>query len=377
MIKQFHMCGNGMIVSNPLSIKTAMVRQRQIAFRAQEQKKDFPYVFFVTLTYSNEHLPYKLKLDNEDTNKFIKRFKITLKRKYNYDAKKENFAYLKASEYGEVFGRPHHHFGLYFKLPISLRAVESAVKDCWSFGRVQTEIEKGSGHYLCKYLSKFNESSGLLKKTDEKVRWSQGFGSGYIERNKDWHLQGVVMEHICNLSDIDNVSIDCGIYHKWCKNIDNYGCSPTLDESMAELYDNGILVNKLAPSGYALDDVEIWLPRYTRNTVHVIDSNADYFIPMPKYYKDKIFPKICSDFNLCKDVLHYPKLLQLNKIYSEQYNLELSDNGLVSIDDMNALASRDYDNALKKARDAKNKRMAKKRQNRYILNKLQEIDFTE
>lgn len=75
------------------------------AARAMHESSFFLDNCFVTLTYSEEHLPKDGGLRKDDLQKFIKEL-----RRYIYP---QRVSYLACGEYGEDFGRPHYHLCLF------------------------------------------------------------------------------------------------------------------------------------------------------------------------------------------------------------------------------------------------------------------------
>jgi len=75
-------------------------RSRQWAIRSVHEAGLHDNNCFITLTYSDEHLPWRNHLQHSDFQKFLKR----LRKKYKY-----RISYFMGGEYGELDGRPHYH----------------------------------------------------------------------------------------------------------------------------------------------------------------------------------------------------------------------------------------------------------------------------
>lgn len=112
--------------------------------------------YFVTLTYSPEHLPSSGHVEKRDCQLFIKRF-----RKYfaqRPDTASFRFKYFLVSEYGETFGRPHYHM-LIFGNSSQRSHIVQALKECWKlcdpemfdFPSAVAPITPASINYVCKY----------------------------------------------------------------------------------------------------------------------------------------------------------------------------------------------------------------------------------
>ena len=80
-------------------------RSRQWAIRCVHEASLYEDNCFVTLTYSDEHLPADGSLDKSEFQRFMKRL-----RKRFHDS---IIRYYHCGEYGEQFGRPHYHVCLF------------------------------------------------------------------------------------------------------------------------------------------------------------------------------------------------------------------------------------------------------------------------
>ena len=81
---------------------------------------------FVTLTYSDEHIPENNSLSKKHTQDFFKRLRrVTAKR----------LRYYCAGEYGTKTDRPHYHYIIY-GIGVSSES-ELLIQQCWPFGHIQ------------------------------------------------------------------------------------------------------------------------------------------------------------------------------------------------------------------------------------------------
>lgn len=80
-------------------------RSRQWALRCVHEASLYEDNCFLTLTYDDDHLPPDLSLNTEDIQLFMKRLRRRI------EPKKVRF--FQCGEYGEQFGRPHHHVILF------------------------------------------------------------------------------------------------------------------------------------------------------------------------------------------------------------------------------------------------------------------------
>ena len=100
---------------------------------------------FITLTYSDEHLPEKGSLSSRDLQLFFKRL-----RKRIAPAKIRYFA---CGEYGERFKRPHYH-AIIFGLE-NCHITWQFVHECWNKGIIDVgSVTKDSISYVAGYVSK-------------------------------------------------------------------------------------------------------------------------------------------------------------------------------------------------------------------------------
>lgn len=114
---------------------------------------------FVTLTYSDEYLPFTSAgspcFRKSDVQKFLKRLRKWLS--LHYPSCK--IKYHVASEYGDTFGRPHYHMILY-NFPNVPDALDQ-IPISWSLGTVDIgSVTEASIRYVVDYITQFyyNES---------------------------------------------------------------------------------------------------------------------------------------------------------------------------------------------------------------------------
>lgn len=88
----------------------------------------------------------------EDLQKFMKRFRINLKRHTNYDEKE--IKYFAVSEYGPKHLRAHYHLLLWHNEPWNTVNVSEIVRTCWPFGRIDAQLSRGhAAEYCVSYLN--------------------------------------------------------------------------------------------------------------------------------------------------------------------------------------------------------------------------------
>lgn len=171
-----------------------MQKQNRMALKCRLESMAHRYTLFVTLTYSNEHIPQftlipdenkegyymigctrhnsgvilghtdlskdKIKMyqdkvvshngyfpcvDKKDVQLFLKR----LRRKVN-----ERIRYYVVAEYGPVHFRAHYHLLLWFSDGQTLSRLQQDMHKLWPFGRVDSQISFGDASaYVAKYLN--------------------------------------------------------------------------------------------------------------------------------------------------------------------------------------------------------------------------------
>lgn len=129
---------------------------RQWAIRISHEAALHVHSSFLTLTYNPEHVPRDGSLNKRDIQLFFKRL-----RKAGYE-----FRYYQCGEYGEQFGRPHHHvciFGLdfsfdrvYYKRISGNRYYKSdTLNKIWGLGDcVITDLTFETAAYTARYCTK-------------------------------------------------------------------------------------------------------------------------------------------------------------------------------------------------------------------------------
>lgn len=127
-------------------------------FRLLEELKVSQSAMFITLTYSDETIPYSENglptLDKTDYQKFMKRFR---KRITSYVTKKEDIPKLKyyaAGEYGTQTNRPHYH-AIIFNSPQFFIDHPDVLCSIWSNGQIVIDkVTAASIAYVAGYCMK-------------------------------------------------------------------------------------------------------------------------------------------------------------------------------------------------------------------------------
>lgn len=119
---------------------------------------------FLTLTYSDEHLPSDSSLDPDHHREFMYRFRDHYRRRFG-----KRIRFFMAGEYGEKTQRPHYHYAL-FGYPhcpygggrrVGGKFVPCTCMHCqfltdrWGLGNIFLgTLTSDSAQYVCKYISK-------------------------------------------------------------------------------------------------------------------------------------------------------------------------------------------------------------------------------
>lgn len=154
-------------------IECRLERSRQWAVRCVHESQMHDEKCFITLTYSDDHIPCGEKaytLNPRDLQLFMKR----LRKKYG-----EGIRFFACGEYGDKYGRPHYHaciFGLDFedkKLYSErdgIRLFDSAsLTSLWSLGDCKVgDVTFESAAYVARYI--------MTKKIGRQARYYEDMG---------------------------------------------------------------------------------------------------------------------------------------------------------------------------------------------------------
>lgn len=188
-------------------------RSRQWAIRCMHEASLHEENSFITLTYSDESLPWDGGLDREAFPKFMKRLRKSIAPR--------KVRFFHAGEYGSRFGRPHYHsclFGYDFpdKTPWSTRAGfpvwrSEALERLWPHGQSEIgTVTYESAAYVARYIVKKHrgpkeefvsvaaETGEVFPREKEYATMSRrpGIGRQWIDRFLDevYATDGVVVQ---------------------------------------------------------------------------------------------------------------------------------------------------------------------------------------
>lgn len=143
-------------------------RQQDWSFRIQQEAKDIidsgGSVYFVTLTYDDDHLTYMVDQDTGqqfdspslDTHE-IGMFCRKLRKRFG----SESLRYFGCGEYGDEGLRPHYHIVLFLKDQISAQDLRPFIESCWKKGLILGihPLTTKLSEYVAKYsMKRFGQS---------------------------------------------------------------------------------------------------------------------------------------------------------------------------------------------------------------------------
>lgn len=182
-------------------------RSRQWAVRCLHEASLYRNNIFVTLTYSDEHLPKDKSLHYDHFQRFMKRLRKSYKGiEADKDGKRAIRFYM-AGEYGEQFGRPHFHACIFnfafddkkvFKRTSSGSIIYTSEKlsALWPYGYASIgDVNFQSAAYVARYIMKkvngkaaqahyedITDDGEIVRRRPEFTKMSLKPGIGY-----DWY----------------------------------------------------------------------------------------------------------------------------------------------------------------------------------------------
>ena len=113
-------------------------------------------------------LPY---LSSLDIQRFIKRLRITISRKFkqnttlkDYEKSTPSIRYFAAGEYGPSTFRPHYHLLFFFNSEFIATYITQFIRECWKFGITDSSfVEKCNSSYVAGYLNSFTHLPAIYQ----------------------------------------------------------------------------------------------------------------------------------------------------------------------------------------------------------------------
>lgn len=214
------------------------------AFRILQEKKRSTSAHFVTLTYDDQHVPInaetmQITLDKKEIPKYMKRLRKLHEKVYKLKPSlRMKLKYYAVGEYGENRERPHYHIILFNAIkeliPLSW-AIDNKMIGLVDIGK--KGVTAGGARYLAQYMLTGQDGDYQNKEKPFSLM-SKNLGDNYItEAIKKWHLEKTGQTVVTK---------------------------------------DGIM--KTRDRYYAIQD--------------------GYKIALPRYYRDKIFPKIYREIDI-------------------------------------------------------------------------------
>lgn len=165
-----------------------MKRREHVFLRLKEEWKAQQKAVFVTLTYSDEHVPVKFAYNQERGAFPVFHFEksiVQLWMKILRKTQPEPIKYYLVSEYGEKTLRPHYH-AIIFNLQGSLEQITLALQKTWKFGLINVgTVTDASINYVAKYMiNRYEVPEGFEKPFSLS---SKGLGLEYVRKCLKWH----------------------------------------------------------------------------------------------------------------------------------------------------------------------------------------------
>lgn len=172
-------------------------RRSEWSFRLFQEVRNSESCYFITLTYDDEYLKYKVLEDTgclvpivnkRDVQLFLKRLRKSIE--------PFKIRYFLVSEYGPKTYRPHYHM-LLFNFPCLLKSkLNDILKDAWGNGFIRVDpVSDARVNYVTSYCLDSSTLPEMLDKNFMLCSRRPGLGSAYLDNDR------VVDHHVVNLSD--------------------------------------------------------------------------------------------------------------------------------------------------------------------------------
>lgn len=207
-------------------VECRLSRSREWAFRCVKEMELYPYNYFLTITYDDDHIPVKQLVNIEtgervishyfnrlqkkeiyfdgftalvpdDLSKFIK----DLRRYYEYHFYHSNIRFFACGEYGDITKRPHYH-SIMFNLPIDdlvyysskdgiVYYTSETLNKIWKKGQILiTDVTFDTCAYVAGYVQKkitgkgWKEIEERFVQIDRDSSVSSGFSREFIRMSR-------------------------------------------------------------------------------------------------------------------------------------------------------------------------------------------------
>lgn len=242
----------------------ALKRSRKMSLLCSFEEKDYKYTWFVTLTYTQDNIPYiepvfdsdesefefifhnprnkfdkslinsdfvhhykgknisylvdKCRLlnrgisvlDKTDAQKFIKRIRYYINKHFN-----ENIRYYCVGEYGPKTLRPHFHFILFTNSQEVSASIPELVSKSWSLGRVDASLSRhGVSSYVAGYVNSTVSLPSLYAFCEAKPfsLHSNFFATGFFKSQRQKIYSDEPYQFVYNLRELFGSVVE---FHPW------------------------------------------------------------------------------------------------------------------------------------------------------------------
>lgn len=182
-------------------------KQQDMTFRLLEELRNAKTAYFVTLTYSDEHLPSDGKLKKEHLRNYLKRCREAqydewnqfpdLKKKIRKSVDDIKLRYYAIGEYGDQFDRPHYHAIIFNAKDVGTLVEKWADYDeanrrkgPLGFVKVGT-VNLVSIQYVTKYFIKRKDEENQPLNDGLFSLSSKNLGAKYLHDNWKMHKDGL------------------------------------------------------------------------------------------------------------------------------------------------------------------------------------------
>lgn len=178
----FFLKSQGFAVPCGRCLACRITRSSSWAVRIAHELIYFKESSFITLTYSNENLPFNYSISKAELQRYFKRVRKAL-------SPGTVFKYFACGEYGEKTSRPHYHV-------LAMGAPVDVLKSAWSFGFVHVGYDTSRSairyitDYICKkYIGK-DAKEYYAPRSPPFQLFSKGLGLRYALDNRS-HIESI------------------------------------------------------------------------------------------------------------------------------------------------------------------------------------------
>lgn len=163
-------------------------RRADWSFRLQEELSVCYNAFFITLTYSDEKLPFNSDGEITLVKKHIQDFIKRLRKENKAEMPELQLRYYCVGEYGTETDRPHYHLILYN----CKNTIIDRIEKIWKNGHVHVgKVNEMSIPYVLKFHINVNKDEQDRQKEFALMSKRPALGHTYLKRAKKWHRENI------------------------------------------------------------------------------------------------------------------------------------------------------------------------------------------